>query len=599
MKRHNKPVPNSGSNRRPFSKALRPSFEVLEDRQLLAASFVPSISASLENGILRINGTYLSDTIQVRQINNQLSVVGVYGSFSAGQVQKLEIAGGGGNDRVYLNSEELAGQQAIAVPCLVRGGAGNDSITGSTAGDFLFGESGVDQISGMNGSDYVDGGSGNDLLYGQAGADKMYGDLGGDSIYGGASSDYLVGGDDNDWLFGGTEADFLDGSRGADRIYGEAGYDYVFDDATGNTISDSSMNRSVGHCGWFDMKIDDAALRSQSRFLARDLNLDRADMLQVFQQVEGGGTVSSIEFGDLKDLVAGGSFAPGMPEHVRNLTKKVVNGDTANAHYLGNTLGNLYANAPASHLEKLVNKWFLGLDRPVTSAGTYRPVNGLLVQNGINFHDVAQGSVGDCYYLAALAKTAYRTSHTIETMFIDNLDNTFTVRFYKNGVAEYVTVDRQLPVNSNGTSVYASFGGHYNNASNELWVALAEKAYAQLNESGWIGQDGTNSYAGIDVGKPADAMKQITGRNATGYATLSKTSVIAAFNAGKLVAFSSKKDQADIPSSVGVVAHHVYALVGYNPTTQKFTLYNPWGSELTLSWTQMTQGFRAWHYTHT
>ncbi len=588
---------DSRSNRMLLSKRFRPRCEMLEDRQLLSASF-PHVTAGLENAILKINGTFLSDTIQVRQMNNHISVDGVYGSFSVSLVQKIEISGGAGNDQIYLNSEQVVGQQAITIPCLVRAGIGNDSITGSTAGDFLFGEGGEDKIWAMDGSDYVDGGAGNDSLFGQDGADKIYGDQGNDSIYGGAFSDFLVGGDDSDWLFGGTEADFLDGSRGADHIYGEAGYDYVYDDATGNIISDSSMNRSVGHCGWFDMKIDDAALRSQSRILARDLTLDRADMLQVFQQVEADGTVSSTEFSDLKDLVVGGSFAPGMPEYVRNLTKKVVNGDPANAHYLCNTLGNLHANDPGSRLEKLVNKWFLGLDRPVTSSGTYHAVSGLLFQNGINFHDIVQGGVGDCYLMAVLAESALRTPNTIQTMFIENGDHTVTVRFYKNGVADYVTVDRMLPVNSSGSAVYATFGGNYNSGTNELWVALAEKAYAQLNESGWTGQDGTNSYAGIDVGSPADAMKQITARSATGYASLNKNSVIAAFNAGKLVAFSSKKDQADIPSTVNVAAHHVYALVDYSPTTQKFTLYNPWGLELKLTWTEITQGFRAWHYTH-
>ena len=170
-------------------------------------------------------------------------------------------------------------------------------------------------------------------------------------------------------------------------------------------------------------------------------------MLQIFDQVESGGTVSSTEFGDLKDLVAGGSFAPGMPEYVRNLTKKVVNGDPANAHYLCNTLGNLTANATGADLEKLVNKWFLGIDRPVTSSGTYREVNGSLFQNGIDFHDIEQGGVGDCYYVASLAETTVlgTTPYTIQTMFTDNGDNTFTVRFYKNGVADYVTVDRQTP----------------------------------------------------------------------------------------------------------------------------------------------------------
>src|SRR5262249_60731869 len=93
----------------------------------------------------------------------------------------------------------------------------------------------------------------------------------------------------------------------------------------------------------------------------------------------------------------------------------------------------------------------------------------------------------------------------------DNGEGTFTVRFFRSGVAEYVTGDRFLPTDSSGRPVYSSFGRRYDDPGNELWVALAEKAYAQLNESGWIGQDGTNSYAGIDGGYGDDALRQITG----------------------------------------------------------------------------------------
>ena len=71
--------------------------------------------------------------------------------------------------------------------------------------------------------------------------------------------------------------------------------------------------------------------------------------------------------------------------------------------------------------------------------------------------------------MAALAEIAYRSPATITSMFIVNGDGTYTVRFYNNGKADYVTVDSQLP------SGYASI-------ANELWVGLAEKAWAQFYE---------------------------------------------------------------------------------------------------------------------
>ena len=101
----------------------------------------------------------------------------------------------------------------------------------------------------------------------------------------------------------------------------------------------------------------------------------------------------------------------------------------------------------------------------------------------------------------------------IQSMFIDNGDGTFTVRFYdeRRAWSQYVTVDRYLPTWDRRDRLFASFGTDNDDATNELWVALAEKAYAQLNESGWIGQDGTNSYQGIAGGWSANSMAHITG----------------------------------------------------------------------------------------
>src|SRR5581483_8539566 len=131
--------------------------------------------------------------------------------------------------------------------------------------------------------------------------------------------------------------------------------------------------------------------------------------------------------------------------------------------------------------------------------------------NGPAFTDIRQGNLGDCYFVAALADMAQDRPQAIRNLFIDNGDNTFTVRFFRDGVAQYVTVDRYLPTDSAGRVVYAGVGGLYNNAANELWVALAEKAYAQINEAGWIGHGSSNSYAAIDGGYSDLVFKHVLG----------------------------------------------------------------------------------------
>src|SRR5262249_4155892 len=151
--------------------------------------------------------------------------------------------------------------------------------------------------------------------------------------------------------------------------------------------------------------------------------------------------------------------------------------------------------------DELVGKWFRGSDHPLALDAngvryTYRYANGSLFVNGVSYTDIRQGAVGDCYYLSALAEMAMQTPGLVQTMFSDNGDSTYTVRFFHNGVADYVTVDRYLPTDTQGRFVYACQGDYASSTGNELWVALAEKAYAQVNEEGWLGQprDGTNAY---------------------------------------------------------------------------------------------------------
>src|SRR6266571_4438936 len=117
--------------------------------------------------------------------------------------------------------------------------------------------------------------------------------------------------------------------------------------------------------------------------------------------------------------------------------------------------------------------------------------------------------------MEAIASALHKPD-AIASMFIDNGDGTFTVRYYRTlGHAEYVTVDRCLPTTTAGELTFASQGAYYGAASNELWVALAEKAYVQLNESGWMDHGNQNAYQAIAGGFGGPAMSRISGRHAT------------------------------------------------------------------------------------
>lgn len=348
---------------------------------------------------------------------------------------------------------------------------------------------------------------------------------------------------------------------------------------------------------WFTQNLHDPGIISTLTTVDTNNTLTRNDMLAVFQEVESKGALTSTELTDLQTLVNDAS-ALNMPVYVENLTDKVVYGDPANADYLGKPLGNLAVGSSATQLTDLVGKWFLGTDLPVvtTSAVTYQYAAGTLFgPNGPQYTNVVQGEVDDCYFVGGVSAVAFNSPQAISADFIDNGDGTFTVRFFNNGTPDYVTVNRYLPTTSNGQLWYAGMGWSINNASNVLWVPLLEKAYAQLAEEGWSRPTAKNAYASLDDGWEGDVMTQLTGKNMS-FAILTPSAtvlnvIVSEFQNGKMVCLDS-----DVTTSSSVVPNHTYAMLGFNASSQTFTLYNPWGSTVQLTWSQITANFDAFTY---
>ena len=216
--------------------------------------------------------------------------------------------------------------------------------------------------------------------------------------------------------------------------------------------------------------------------------------------------------------------------------------------------------------------------------------------NGPSFDDIDQAeNMDNCYFLAGLGLVAKNSPTTIQNMFGVNDDGTWSCDSSVLATV-YVTVNRMLPVIGLPNPVHgaaqtpsaAGFGDHFDESimlvvrndgrdpANELWVALAEKAYAQLNESGGIGQDGTNSYHGIDKGLVQDVITQLTGKSVS-KTTLPDSSsfpaLLSAVQAGKAVTLSSSA----APADAHLTKDHTYIVLGYNSSTQMFKLFNPHG----------------------
>lgn len=351
--------------------------------------------------------------------------------------------------------------------------------------------------------------------------------------------------------------------------------------------------------------LQNASLTSLVSTLYADGSLDRSDVIKILRSAGTDGLVDGTELSDLRYVVANAGTYKIEP-HVQVLASNVVNANPANMFYQGIAAGNLAVGSAASLLTILVDKWFMGTDVPTltSSSLTYRNAAGVLFNGTPSPNDQLQGMLGDCYFISTLGAIAGRNPTAISNMFIDNGDGSFTVRFYTgqygafynsdgslsdgfqsgSGTADYITVNRMLPSFSNGTFAYSNYGKQLGSATTPLWIALAEKAYAQWNATGKANRNGTNTYSGIEGGWMAAVNAQVLGRNATDYylATANKQSLVNALAAGLAVTIGTKSS----PTAGGLVGSHAYSVTGYDAGTDTFRLYNPWGTSQPgpLSW---------------
>jgi len=386
--------------------------------------------------------------------------------------------------------------------------------------------------------------------------------------------------------------------------------------ATSGTIKGTggSTTVSAGSSDWFSQNMPDPALQALARSdFNRDSSLTYNDALGLFAEAEGVGALTTAELQSLQALVTtSGAAAVNLASSVQNLTYKVVDGDPANAQFQGATLGNLHVGSSATQLQELVAKWFLGEDLPTIDTQytqswgscSYALASGTLFgSGGPSYKDVAQGEEGDCWLLASFGVTAANDPSIIQSMFTDDgttMENgvqvhVWTVRFYENGAASYLTVNNYLP-QVNGMFAYANLGQMLSNPNNVLWVPLAEKAYAELCASGWNQRPQANAYVSLNGGTATTALPTITA-GAENYPTnITQSSFTSALAAGTLFTLASSPSG---NSSLGIVGDHDYAVLGYNATTQTFTLLNPWGWNntsgypgiLTLTWAQLAANF--------
>ena len=114
---------------------------------------------------------------------------------------------------------------------------------------------------------------------------------------------------------------------------------------------------------------------------------------------------------------------------------------------------------------------------------------------GVEPNDIKQGSLGNCWFMCALASLAERPK-LVENLFLTkskNKEGIYRIKFCKNGEWVEVTVDDLFPCYPFGPPLFSKAHG------NEMWVLLIEKAYAKLHGNYFTLRGGFANEGMIDL----------------------------------------------------------------------------------------------------
>ncbi len=202
-------VPIRGRKRR--RRTLRAMFDQLETRLAPAITFDPA------SGLLTVMGDQSGprdDVIDVSVVRSDRSsersefiVVTINGEVHSSKpgtkrfdpaltgatrtsVRSIDMQGLEGNDKLRLRGGFRNADEHVTL----NGGAGADSLFGSSLAEVLLGGAGADFIDGGRGDDFVEGGSADDSLLGGAGDDTLVGGGGTDNLEGGQGVNELIEG---------------------------------------------------------------------------------------------------------------------------------------------------------------------------------------------------------------------------------------------------------------------------------------------------------------------------------------------------------------------------------------------------------------------
>jgi hypothetical protein len=191
----------------------------------------------------------------------------------------------------------------------------------------------------------------------------------------------------------------------------------------------------------------------------------------------------------------------------------------------------------------------------------------LFAAGGPSENDIAQGNIGDCYFLSTLSAVAKTDPNLIRQSITELSNGDFQVAFHSNGQTVDEVVDDKLAVASNGQLVYSQLG-----QGGCMWVAIMEKAFCAFY--------GNNSYNSISGGW-MDSVFAALGTTPTDITSAASGAALLAsiqseLNAGEAVTIGINQPQ-DGAALIGDHAYTVDSIGTDSSGNLTLTVRNPWG----------------------
>lgn len=187
--------------------------------------------------------------------------------------------------------------------------------------------------------------------------------------------------------------------------------------------------------------------------------------------------------------------------------------------------------------------------------------------------DLQQRALGDCGLIAGIGAVLAREPNALREMFRVHDDGTVSVRFFvRQDSGKVVPVWKRIDSDfwtHDGKTLYAGTSAAHGST---LWVALIEKAYAQMEG---------DSYKSLDGIEAAEVVFALTGKAADTFDVGNERGfLIKALRAGKPVVLGSGAEVLGEAKPFCIEALHYYAAVGIHKDrhgSEFLMLTNPWG----------------------